>query len=56
MSFVNFKTAKEKPSPLLLRLHLDISFMQHHDLLAKTQANAAAALFCTEKWNKNFIK
>jgi hypothetical protein len=37
------------------RLYLDISFVQHHYLLAKTKSNAAAAFFRAEKWYKYFF-
>ena len=39
-----------------LALNMDVRFMQHHDLFAQAEANAAAILFRSEKWNEYFFK
>ena len=37
------------------RLHTYASFVQHHDLLAETEPDAAAAALGAKKGNENFI-
>src|SRR5215467_3516747 len=38
------------------RLHLDISFVKHHDLFAKTQSNPTSCFPRTKERNKNFVE
>ena len=38
------------------RLCMDISMMQHHNLLAKAEANSTSAFFSAEKRDEDFVE
>ena len=51
----SIKMQRKHRSPAFYRLHLDISFVKHHDLFAEAKADAAAAFFGAEKRDEDLV-